>query len=53
MAVILMAKLSLDADCTAELLGVGRATTFRDRRDIRTIKVILRKDRGVVVAALL
>ncbi|MDD2737041.1 MAG: hypothetical protein PHF56_24160 [Desulfuromonadaceae bacterium] len=35
MTVILMAKLGLDHNSTAELLGTSRCTTFRDRLDIR------------------
>jgi len=35
LSVILTAKLGLDPAQTAELLGVSRGTTFRDRRSIR------------------
>ena len=35
MTVILMAKLGLDPDTTAEVLGTSRCTIFRDRRDVR------------------
>ncbi len=35
MTVILMAKLSLDPNSTAELLGTSRCTTFRDRLEVR------------------
>lgn len=35
MTVILMARLSLDPNSAAELLGTSRCTTFRDRLDVR------------------
>ncbi len=35
MTVILMARLSLDPNSVAELLGTSRCTTFRDRLDVR------------------
>ena len=36
MTVILMAKLNLDPNSTAELLGKSRCTAFRDRLDVRS-----------------